>query len=76
MTFVVASLCQSDCNTLTALSIMFMVICSHPFREECQRKTGVALVQGLNLTFHNIELNTIMQNMFIHAKMGKIFVIK
>ena len=31
MTFVVASLCQSDCNTLTALSIMFMVICSHPF---------------------------------------------
>ena len=31
MNFFFASLCQSDCSTLTALSITFMVICSHPF---------------------------------------------
>ena len=30
-----------------------------------QLKTWVALVKGLNLTFHNIELNTIMQNVFL-----------
>jgi len=31
MNFFFASLCKSDCSTLTALSIMFMVICSRPF---------------------------------------------
>jgi len=31
-----------------------------------QLKTRVALVTGLNLTFHNIELNTIMQNVSIY----------
>ena len=36
-----------------------------------QLKTRVALVTGLNLTFHNIELNTIMQNVlsYIVAKL-------
>jgi len=31
LSFLFASLCQSDCSTLTALSMTFMVICSHPF---------------------------------------------
>ena len=31
MNFFFASLCKSDCSTLTALSIMFMVICSRPY---------------------------------------------
>ena len=33
-----------------------------PLSHLFQLKTWVALVKGLNLTFHNIELNTIMQN--------------
>jgi len=44
-----------------------------PLSHLFQLKTWVALVKGLNLTFHNIELNTIMQNMFMHTKMNKIF---
>ena len=35
-----------------------------PLSHLFQLKTWVALVKGLNLTFHNIELNTIMQNVF------------
>lgn len=32
----------------------------------CQLETRVALVQGINLTPHGIELNTIMQNLLIY----------
>ena len=42
-----------------------------PLSHLFQLKTWVALVKGLNLTFHNIELNTIMQNVlsYIVAKL-------
>ena len=37
-----------------------------------QKKKGVALVKGLNLTFHNIELNTIMQNVSFYISDTKV----